>query len=470
MTCKRCGKEVETGALFCPSCGEKVTIQESPVNGKTVKKKKGMSITAILILSCVLVVLILIGALAAINAPTDINVEKYVSVNFEKYAGYGTAIWEFDKDRFIEDYKEKLLSMSDLKDKLKEADDDIVKLVVQYCSVCDISPTNSKEEDVAKLLSYILFHSAFCAENQNLNNGDEIAFILDLQQIYGEETINRICDLFGVTLENMDMTYTVSGLTEVEKFDPFEEVVLSYSGAAPRGQVLLANYPDNGLSYSLNAPSIVTNGDEFTVSVSYGEYELEEYVNMYGKAPLSIEKTYVVSGLPQYMTSASQIPGEILLEMQSQSEDIIKATTAEWMSGYDLDISYIGNYMLFAKKPESEPQNMFILLYKMHYVNSFADYNGVEQEYSTDYYFYVNWDDLILNEDGTCSYDKNTYWKTKNTFRVATNIFKEYSNVLREPYNQQYISFTGYQTLDEIYSYYITRNIEYYKFEENMQE
>ena len=194
------------------------------------------------------------------------------------------------------------------------------------------------------------------------------------------------------------------------------------------------------------------------------DFTVEEYIEAYGKMPYPMEKTYVVSGLPEYISSASQIPAEDLAEMQSQAEDIINGTTYNWISGYTLDILYIGNYVLMAKEVSSIPQNRVTLVYKMNYLNSFEDYNTkMMQEFSTEYYFYVTWENIKVNEDGTLVYDKNMYTRPNRQFEVTTPI-REGS--WSGSYHDFYL--TGYATLDEVYNQCVTQYIEKYKLEENI--
>lgn len=476
MLCNRCGKKVKKGVAFCPSCGEKIVTTNSIASNQDgeatqVSAPKGKSKRPVLFKSIIIGVGLLVVALVGVwiidnNIKSVINANEYVSIEFTGYDGYGSAGWKYAKDQFVEDYKGKISFTNGFEKALKERDD--MSELCEHWANYGVNLTNPAEEDAAEFLYFILFRSAPLSSGTGLSNGETVTFVWDIEERYTEEELLQICELLKVKLNYTDIEFVVSGLTEVPKFDPFDGVEVSYSGASPNGHVLLANYPTNGLYYSLDAPAIVSNGDEFTITASY-EYNMEEYVNMYGKIPNSTEKTYVVADLPEYMTSASQIPEEVLAEMQAQSEDIIKATTARWISGYNLDISYIGNYMLMAKNPEEFTQNMFVLLYKMHYVNSFEDYNGNLQEYSKDYYFFVNWDNLIINNDGTCLYDINSYRKASDYFQVNTGIYKNYNKYWGES-GEHTLVFKGYETLDEIYSYFITTNIENYRFEENIQE
>lgn len=467
MICKKCGKELGEEAMFCTSCGKKVKKKQK--DGSQKKGKKGF-VGILLFLVCVIVV-----AIAVIFVKTDkagakyeIDLGEYASVEFEGYSGIGMASLNFDKRKFFEDYEEKLKFPSKFKDKVEELGHSI-KVIVNYCCDCtDIDIEDPDDEDATEFIYFFLFQDMSLRNNGYLKNGDEVELIWAFEEMWSEEEKSKICELFGVAVNYEGVNCVAHDLTEVPEFDPFEGVEISYSGAAPAGKALLANYPENGWSYMLVAPETVNNGDEIKVFIHSTKFSTEEYIKEYGKVPSTMEKTYIVSGLPTYISSASQIPEEILTEMQAQAEDIINGTTYGWSTGYTLDISYIGNYVMTAKEIATTPQNMVTLVYKLHYAKALVDYTGMAQEYATDYYYYVTWKNLTLEEDGTFAYDKNAYSKTRNEFTKGTNIFKEFSSFNNEPYWEYNITFPGYATLDEVYNQCVTQYIEKYKLEENI--
>lgn len=479
MVCMKCGKEVDKDAVFCTSCGEKINKQDIAENSITKKskkvgaKKKGKRgfVVVLLLLACVVIVAVTVMCMKGkgLTAKYEIDLGKYASIEFEGYSGIGTASWNFNKRDFFDDYEDKLKFPPKFEEKAEELGDDILSIVEYCCESTDIDMEEPDDEDAVEFIYFFLFDSMGLKDMSGLTNGEEVGLFWRFEKKWSEEQKTKVCELFGVSVNYDNMNYVVNGLTEVPQFDPFEGVEISYSGAAPAGKAILANYPDNGWTYQLIAPETVTNGDEIQVRLVIEQYdmdyyiqEMEEYIETYGMVPSSTEKTYIVSGLPEYITSASQIPAETLAELQAQAEDIIKGTTYNWIRGYTLDISYIGNYVLSAKEVESMPQDMVTLVYKMHYTNSFVDYlTKNAQEFTTDYYFYVTWENLMFKEDGTLVYDKNAYVKPKRQFKVVTQIYEGYSY-----YHDFYL--TGYATLDEVYNECVIQYIEKYKLEENI--
>lgn len=105
MKCSNCGNEVAKGAKFCGSCGQTIISCENAENvasGKS-KKKRMNSILAIIGVICVAFV---INSLA--HRTTKIELEKYIIVQEEGYDGYGTVHLSFDWERLFKDYDKKI--------------------------------------------------------------------------------------------------------------------------------------------------------------------------------------------------------------------------------------------------------------------------------------------------------------------------------------------------------------------------
>ncbi len=436
---------------------------ESPV-----KKKKGLG--ALILVLVLLVAVVGVGiVLFGKGTSTPIDPQEYLTVEFQGYSGFGTVVWDFDEEEFIDDFEDELGFSSSFKKALK-GDDNIAEILELGCGMADIDTDDLDDEDAAELLYCILFQNAYVSKSEDLSNGEEVTVVWDFTKKLTEEEFAELCKIFHISLNYEDAKYKVSGLVEVPLFDPFEGVEVSFSGVAPIGRVLLANYPSNGLNYTLDAPAEVKNGDVVTVKVSYYGYDMDEYVNVYGKMPSATEKTYTVSGLPTYITSASQIPAETLEEMKAQAEDVIQSSTYGWIEGYSLDVTYAGNYMLSAKDIYEYPQNQIVLVYKMNYSNVFVDYAGVEHEYPVEYYYWLTWSDLMLDEDGSCIYDLYSYANTRSTFNVHTGIYATYDEFWEWYGDEYYFYFEGCESLDEVYETFITQNAAYYKFEENIEQ
>lgn len=459
--------EIKNDNLDTKTTNEKISGGETKPSEKDQKKKGtskkktiiGIGVAAIIAIIAVVVVIIAIIIIIiciSMHRPT-INLNDYITIDVSGYDGYGKASYELDTDKLFKENKNKFK---------------VNKRVLEECNPKDlgISLNGSDMDEYGIVLFFAAtgLNGTF-SEEEGLSNGDTVIFSW-YSSLKTDEEIAEIAKKMRVKLKYSDIEYTVDNLREVSTFDPFEGVELSFSGMEPNGKAVIANYPDNGLYYYIDGEGEgLKNGDEVTVKIEY-PYGAEEYINDNQKKPGNETKSYMVEGLGEYLTSASQIPDEYLEEMKVQAKDVILGTTHGWVEGYTLDINYIGNYFLIAKQNTKEVQNMMVLVYKMHYENSFKDYAGVVQSVSHDYYFYVNWDNLYFDGDGEFKYTKDEYYKTTNKYTCEWDIYQDYYKATDYYAKQVKLSFIGYPSLDEIYDLYITGHIEDYKFEDNIAE
>ncbi|MCR4929192.1 MAG: hypothetical protein K5988_04265 [Lachnospiraceae bacterium] len=436
--------------------------ETKPSNGKK-KAIIGIGIAAVVVIALVVILLVVIIAIVLFFTlhKSTVNLNDYITIEASGYDGYGEATYSVDIDKFLEDNNKKFKITNKLKEKVKSDSEMQVGLTILGLDIED-------KEDAASIFIVGSDIDGTLSQGSGLSNGDVITY--SWRSAYSDEELEEFAGLFKVKLEYEDIEYTVSDLKEVPKFDPFDGVEISFSGLAPNGQALIANYPENGLYYVIDGDNQgLSNGDEITVTIQY-PYGVEDYINSYNKLPNTETKTYTVEGLGAYITSASQVPEDVLNAMKEQSNDIILATTYNWVEGYTLDINYIGNYFLTAKDSTASPNNMFILVYKMHYENTVKDCKKKEHDIWCDYYFYVNWDDLQILPDGTFSYSEKDYYKTKNELTYYWNNIMTHDGVYDFQDEYLKLTFTGYEKLDDIYNLYITKNIENYKFEESIDE
>lgn len=443
-------KPAETAKEKKPSSGKKKALIGA-----------GVAAVVLIILAVIVVIIVAIVLVIVLHKPT-VNLDDYITIEAEGYNGYGKAICYFDTDRFYEENGSTFKISKTIKDQFTEN-------VFSEYSLALYNVDLDNKEDGARIFLLFTALDGNLSNSYNLSNGDVITYSWD--SIYTDEELAAIAKSMHVKLAYSDISYTVEGLEEVPMFDPFDGVEVSFSGTAPNGQALIANYPDNGLIYEIDGENQgLSNGDEVVVRIQYPYDDVESYIRQYERIANTETKTFTVEGLGSYITSASQIPEEALKAMKDQSNDIILGTTYNWIDGYTLDIDYIGNYFLTAKDSTSTPNNMFVLVYKCHYENTVKDYKKKDCDIQCDYYFYVNWDDLQVKPDGTFYYSEKDYFKTKNELTYYWNNIKTYDGVWDFQDEYLKLTFTGYEKLDDIYNAYITRNIENYKFEDNIDE
>lgn len=137
---------------------------------------------------------------------TTVNLNKYITIACEGYDSLGTVTLTFDYEAFEKDYSGKI--------KLNSKDSNEMKLLGL------LSGGSSAELLLDMCVSQSL------DQVRNLSNGDTITLTWNCEDEMAGE-------YFNCKLSYSDITYTVSGLTEAEKFNPFDYVEVSFAGTEP---------------------------------------------------------------------------------------------------------------------------------------------------------------------------------------------------------------------------------------------
>lgn len=244
--------------------------------------------------------------------------------------------------------------------------------------------------------------------SENLSNGDEVVLTIDVD--------NSALENYDFKLAGGEKKITVSGLNEVEAFDPFENVAVNFSGMSPNGSASVNTSYSNvdiDLLYNLDKSSGLKNGDEVTVSIStHSDTDLDEYCMSKGKVPTTTEKTFTVEGLANYAQTIDDIPDDMKSKMLAQAEDAIKAKCIwdeEGTTGVLKSLEYLGDYYLTGKEGfDANPYNKIYCVYKgtveFNALKRHGD--GKTKEIGTaSFYTYYYYDNIIIMPDNTCSLD-----------------------------------------------------------------
>lgn len=258
MFCEKCGAQLEENSRFCTNCGSVVNIpspegqpnSNQKTNGENreelpekkekspkAKKRKGKRIAVFLCLFLLLVA----GGGAALYffglphiLPVSIDTQKNFSVSVTGYNGYAEIQYGFYFD-----------------DKFMES--------IQENSHDKLNWTNQKELEA--LLDSI---QVKVSKEKDISNDDEITFTYS----YDKELEEKL----GVRLLFMDTPYKVSGLKDLESFDPFDGFELSFSGYDYYGKAeahpTMGAYSDY-ISYVIPGNGALYNGEKVTVTAEF---------------------------------------------------------------------------------------------------------------------------------------------------------------------------------------------------------
>ena len=363
----------------------------------------------------------------------NVELDKYVTVSFKGYDSVGSAEYDFDDEQFINDYGGKLKLTKEGKEKTA---------VLQAAAGLfgqDTSP--------AALMTAGL--EGEFDKSEGLSNGDTVTFSWTFDEAEIEGMFN--CDLvYG------DISAQVSGLEELEVYDPFEDLKVSFSGTAPEGRVQLSETYDGklGLAYEWDRNGDLSNGDVVTISAVCDENYLAKNKHML-LSRNSMEVT--VEGLPAYISSAEDISDDLMKKMQKQAEDVIASEFNRTIHYYAkislLNKEYTGNYFLKRKQGDSgSTDNIITLVYRL----TAETENGKSADVS--YYYAVQFFDLMELADGTQNTDLAYYKTVYNSSGVDSGVNHGMMGNVK---------FNGYTDLDSLFNRVVVDNLDKYEYEDN---
>lgn len=280
--------------------------------------------------------------------------------------------------------------------------------------------------------------------NENLSNGDEVI----VKAVIDDE----VADEYNIKFVADEKKFVVSGLKDVEVVDLFENIDVDFQGIAPVATAtLLDGNTDRYIGvkrYTIDKTNNLNIGDIVTVKAEYDEDRMLDA----GYIAENDTKEFIVPEIDRYAVSIDEISADAIQLLKKQTEDIIEADIANenkmnarvWSSDklYTLDDKiFLGNYFLCAKNVEAAyRKNYCYFVYQLDMVGS--------EDFSC--YYTVAYYDIIILEDGTCSYDFDK--------RVVPN----------PSVGIGWIRYPGYDSLDKLFNDCVTQNLVDYTYESTL--
>ena len=384
-----------------------------------------------------------------------INLNKYITLSAEGYNSIGTLNVEFDTDKLEKDYGKKIAK--NFQKAMKNHEEDTYGL-------SNLAGSLYEGGETSLFVTYCADGSA--DKTRNLSNGDVVTYTWDG---VNEQTKKEAEELFGVKIKCSDVTYKVSGLTAVNTFDAFDGVEVEFDGISPDGSATVNTLPTaeaaKGLYYTLDEQYNLANGDTVTVTVHSNRDDFSDCIEKYGAIPAATEKTYTVEGLNEYVTDSDGLTDSVLVSLQNQAEDVLNAYIAKSWDSECVTLkgmSYLGYYILTPKNKDNYGvyQDVIILPYQVTSHNHFEDDKGQVYDADVSYYWYIAFRNVSKDADGNIAGGLDDYYTANASFDVKTG--------LDDGWWEKYWSYDGYQTLDELYSNAVTRNVEDYNHQDNV--
>ena len=445
MICTHCGKEIQNGITFCPYCGS--TVNNAKENTKMKKHNP-----AKVLVSIAAVAVVAAGGWAFANRTPTIDVSKYMTLSADGYNTVGKLNIDFDTDKLEQDYGKQITTR--FKKQMKNLKDDTFGLSSLTASLYDGYEADLFAETCA---------TGSADKTKNLSNGDVVTYTWDDNSDEAEEA-------FGVKVKYTDITYTVSGLASVNTFDAFDGVDVEFSGISPDGRATVNSLPTaaeaQGLYYTLDENSGLSNGDTVTLTVHSNRDDFSDCIDKYGAMPQATEKTFTVEGLNEYVTSADTLSDSVLVSLQNQAEDVFKSYAAQRFSNGQTfkGMTYLGNYILTPKNKDSwGDKNRIVLAYQVTVHHDYTSELNTTYDADDSFFWYITFNNVSKDADGNIASGLNDY-DTPTTFVKIDSGVQKYSFSSSTETWEYY----GYASLDSLYNAAVNQYVENYNHQDNV--
>ena len=445
MICTHCGKEIQNGITFCPYCGSAVN------NAKENTKMKKHNPAKVLV-PVAAVAVVAAGGWAFANRTPTIDVSKYMTLSADGYNTVGKLNISFDTEKLEKDYGKQIATR--FKKQMKNLKDDTYGLSSLTASLYDGYEADLFAETCA---------TGSADKTKNLSNGDVVTYTWDDNSDEAEEA-------FGVKVKYSDITYTVSGLASVNTFDAFDGVDVEFSGISPDGRATVNSLPTaaeaQGLYYTLDENSGLSNGDTVTLTVHSNRDDFSDCIDKYGAMPQATEKTFTVEGLNEYVTSADTLSDSVLVSLQNQAEDVFKSYAAQRFSNGQTfkGMTYLGNYILTPKNKDSwGDKDRIVLAYQVTVHHDYTSELNTTYDADDSFFWYITFNNVSKDADGNIASGLNDY-DTPTTFVKIDSGVQKYSFSSSTETWEYY----GYASLDSLYNAAVNQYVENYNHQDNV--
>ena len=386
----------------------------------------------------VLILLVLASFFALLPRKTKVNLDKYVTVSFDGYDGYGKALVKFDKDAYLKDYKKKI--------KLKKSGN-------------FLQDSLTKNYGAAELLYDFYIDGNWKIEGDSsdgkLKNGETVKLSWGFSQEELEEQ-------FKVKFTSKGAEFKVEGLKDVQLFDAFKDFDYKFTGISPEGAVEWKGTGDmdgsKGYYFTVEPSMDLKNGDKVKVKIEPANPE--SLIQKYGIAPKETEKEITVEGLPSYVEKADAISDSLLQDMQKEITDKIQSQLAS--QGEEVSFvgaEYLGYYFLTSKSANAFEHNIMFPVMKVNVQINIPDKSYTAQH---SYYFTGAFTNLMDEGSGKVTVDLNDMDIPYHYATIDTGVVAWFSTVK--------FNFSGFEDLNSLRNQCVSQKLDKYTVEETVKD
>ena len=351
--------------------------------------------------ACVAMILILSIAIV-LHKPT-INLNDYLKITYDGYDGGGKAYVEIDWNSMTNDYGKKISYKNGM------------------------SQTESMSP-IETIIGYTDINIE--GNNEKLSNGDKVVYNWNVDK-------DAIEKLIKCKVKYSDGSEKVSGLEEMELFDPFKNLKVTFSGVEPNGEADIEYNGDLLSDYDFSCDKMygLKNGDKIKISLTGNA---DYYVSQYNKAPSVLEKEYKVKNLGKYITKIKEVDSDSINSVRARAQESIKEMTDYWSEDVTLDkVSYAGDYLQVAKDSDDYTKNYYGVIYQ---INAHIQKDGGERKDVVSYYS-MKFKNIVVSKDEKCEIDLDDYEVPYDEFSIEVTSGNGSSGKYW---------FDGYQTLEDL--------------------
>ena len=384
-----------------PSSYTMVSEQESDTDAVSVeepepKKKKNhkKSNRKWFIIGGIAAAAVIVAVVLYFVMPKTIDLSKYTTIEISGYDGHAIATVKIDEDRLSNDI---------------------------YNAAVQKKTTSSYSEFIP---TYTLKH------RDNLSNGDNVTLKWNVD--------SKDLEYLKIHLKTNDITKEASGLKKIKTFDAFKGVQVQTSGISPDGKAEVNSGNQKDLTYKLDKKSKLKNGDKITVTITSALKNDKDYMaygKQYGEIPDKTTKTFEVTGLDEYVTSADDLTSDAINSMTQKAQQLLQEEDGDDEHGGDDEdfayscrlqsMTYQGLYFLKKKDKSSDDyENKVILVIKENYFARQDAFDGdIINSADIPAYRAVEFDNVTKGSDGKISFDPTDVYSDGADFEYEEGRF-----------------------------------------------